>query len=232
MAGPHELPDDQPQPDRHGHLAPLEDGLSFINTRERVRGGWVDRLDSAAAALAWLSGHNLLHDDTRERLLAVWTTSPEAGARALDRIRSVRASMRELIEATVSRRAPAPEELRVINRALRAHYVYVLVPALDGVSMSHKHLGDPIEGALARLTESLAREVSQGLPERLRICANPDCAEAFLDRSRTGRRKWCNMATCGNRAKAARHRERRREASLVAGAPVQAPALAEGTAVS
>jgi len=32
----------------------------------------------------------------------------------------------------------------------------------------------------------------------------------FYDISRTGRRRWCDMATCGNRAKAARHRARAR----------------------
>ena len=40
--------------------------------------------------------------------------------------------------------------------------------------MNHKHEGDPVEGALARLVESIAREVSQGHPERIRVCANED----------------------------------------------------------
>ena len=56
----------------------------------------------------------------------------------------------------------------------------------------------------------LAREVSQGHPERLRVCANPDCRWVFSDSSRSGRRKWCDMNTCGNRAKVARHRQRRK----------------------
>jgi predicted RNA-binding Zn ribbon-like protein len=99
-----------------------------------------------------------------------------------------------------------------VNRVLRTPYTYVLVPSADGVSLSHRHEGDPIEGALARLVESLAREVSQGHPERLRICANEACRWVFNDSSRSGRRKWCEMSTCGNRAKVARHRERRRQA--------------------
>jgi flagellar biosynthesis GTPase FlhF len=32
----------------------------------------------------------------------------------------------------------------------------------------------------------------------------PDCRWVFSDSSRSGRRKWCDMNTCGNRAKAAR----------------------------
>jgi predicted RNA-binding Zn ribbon-like protein len=57
------------------------------------------------------------------------------------------------------------------------------------VSLDHKHEGDPIAGALARLTESVASEVSEGHPEQLRICANEDCRWVFSDTSRTGRRK-------------------------------------------
>ena len=82
--------------------------------------------------------------------------------------------------------------------------------------MDHKHEGDPVEGALARLVESIAREVSQGHPERMRVCANEECRWVFHDTSRCGRRKWCDMATCGNRAKVARHREKSRR-ELVAG---------------
>ena len=51
--------------------------------------------------------------------------------------------------------------------------------------------------------------------DRLRICANETCRWVFYDDSRTGRRKWCDMSTCGNRAKAARHRARQGEAAEV-----------------
>ncbi|MDW9413303.1 CGNR zinc finger domain-containing protein [Sinorhizobium meliloti] len=45
--------------------------------------------------------------------------------------------------------------------------------------------------------------------ERLKIC--PNCAWLFLDRSRNRSRTWCDMAVCGNRAKARRHYRRSRE---------------------
>ncbi|WP_446664793.1 CGNR zinc finger domain-containing protein [Flexivirga sp. B27] len=37
--------------------------------------------------------------------------------------------------------------------------------------------------------------------DRLRNCSGPDCPMIFLDLSRAGRRTWCSMARCGNRAK-------------------------------
>jgi predicted RNA-binding Zn ribbon-like protein len=43
---------------------------------------------------------------------------------------------------------------------------------------------------------------------RLRICASETCSARFYDRSPAARRRWCSMQTCGNQAKARRHRER------------------------
>jgi len=194
----------------HGHQADLQDGLDFVNTLGTRRGEPIDRIPTPDVALRWLEEHGLLHDETLDRLLAGSGSDQEAGARALGRIGRVRAAMRELIDATVERRPPDGNALGCVNRALRTPYTYELVPALDGVSLDHRHDGDPIDGALARLAESVAREVSQGQPDRLRICADEECRWVFNDTSPTGRRKWCDMATCGNRAKAARHRERQR----------------------
>ena len=52
-----------------------------------------------------------------------------------------------------------------------------------------------------------------GRPEevaRLRVCAAEGCSARFYDRSPGGRRRWCSMRTCGNAAKARRHRARGR----------------------
>ncbi|MFI6168492.1 CGNR zinc finger domain-containing protein [Nocardia sp. NPDC051052] len=46
-------------------------------------------------------------------------------------------------------------------------------------------------------------------PDRIRQCAHPDCVLFFYDTSKNGTRRWHSMATCGNRAKAARHYARK-----------------------
>jgi predicted RNA-binding Zn ribbon-like protein len=48
---------------------------------------------------------------------------------------------------------------------------------------------------------------------QIRECGAPDCNWLFLDRSRSGRRRWCDMSTCGNRAKARRYYSRHRRNS-------------------
>jgi predicted RNA-binding Zn ribbon-like protein len=195
----------------HGHQASLKDGLAFVNTLEFDRGQVKEHLPTAEVALAWLFDHSLLHRETRDDLLGRLADDPPAETRVLRRIGRVRAAIRELLVASVERRPPSARALGEVNRALRVHYVTYLLPATDGVSLDHRHEGDPVEGALGRLAESVARELTQGRPERLRVCENPDCRWIFVDTSHSGRRKWCDMRTCGNRVKVARHRQRRRE---------------------
>lgn len=43
---------------------------------------------------------------------------------------------------------------------------------------------------------------------RMRICDGRNCGWMFLDTSRNGLRRWCDMRTCGNVAKAHRHYRR------------------------
>ncbi|TMD12511.1 MAG: hypothetical protein E6J00_11605 [Chloroflexi bacterium] len=208
-------------PVQQGHLARLEDGLDFVNTLhfsgshkhadgDTPRGPTHDHLRTPGDALDWLVRHDLLHAATRDALVERYRLSPAEGDHVLARLRRLRQAMRAILETTVDSRPPSLGDLSELNRAMRTHYVYELVPGPDGVSLEHRHQGDPVDGAMARLAESLARELIQGEPGRLRICDNRECSWVFADRSRTARRKWCDMATCGNRAKVARHRARRR----------------------
>jgi predicted RNA-binding Zn ribbon-like protein len=196
---------------RHGHQASLADGLDFVNTLYYSKGVARDRLTDASVAVDWLQEHSLLHPYMAVALDSEVEADEGAAAKLLQRIQKVRWALRELLDAAVERRPPSDSALREVNRALRAQYVYELVPASDGVSLDHRHEGDPVSGAMARLSEAVARELTQNDKERLRVCANDECRWVFRDNSPAGRRKWCDMSSCGNRAKAARHRERQKQ---------------------
>jgi predicted RNA-binding Zn ribbon-like protein len=210
---------------RHGHQASLADGLDFVNTLSYSRGAPRDHLTDAGLAVTWLQGHQLLHRETAATLVADVSHDDAAAARLLQRIQKVRWALRELLDAAVDRRPPTDSALREVNRALRAQYIYELVPAADGVSLDHRHEGDAVAGALARLAEAVARELTQEDKERLRVCANDECRWVFRDNSPAGRRKWCDMSSCGNRAKAARHRERQKQKA-------ESAAATEGCAIN
>ena len=198
-------------PMQQGHLAPLQTGLDFVNTLDF----WPvphDHLDSPQAALEWLASHDLMHREARDDMLHQFEHAPAAGWQLLSRLHRIREAMRGVVEASVARRAPDPADLGEVNRAMRTHYIYELVPSPDGVSLDHRHQGDPVDGAMARLAESIAREVITGDTSRLGVCENDQCRWVFKDTSRTGKRKWCSMSSCGNRAKVARHRAKQRTA--------------------
>jgi predicted RNA-binding Zn ribbon-like protein len=72
-------------------------------------------------------------------------------------------------------------------------------------------VGDAFAGLMIPIVESAAEALIEGELARVRRCADQRCPRVFFDSTRNGRRRWCDMATCGNRAKAARFRARERE---------------------
>jgi predicted RNA-binding Zn ribbon-like protein len=79
-----------------------------------------------------------------------------------------------------------------------------------GFSRTFVPTGDAFAGMMIPIVESAADTlVGDELP-RVRRCADPRCHRVFFDGTRNGLKRWCDMGTCGNRAKAARHRARLR----------------------
>jgi predicted RNA-binding Zn ribbon-like protein len=191
------------RPAGHDHGVKLDDTFDFINTLEydAIEGFPNEHLATAEQAVEWFATRGLIHSE-----------SLDATARDLDRIRGVRAALREVADAVAEDRAPKRGALDRVNRTLRARAATELVAGADGIGIGHRHVGDPIDDALARVTEPLVQELASGNPERLRVCANDMCRWVFYDESRAGQRRWCDMTTCGNRAKAARHRARQKAA--------------------
>jgi predicted RNA-binding Zn ribbon-like protein len=58
---------------------------------------------------------------------------------------------------------------------------------------------------LAPVIWSAGDLVVAGSNRRIRRCANEECLWMFIDESKSGTRRWCQMSACGNRAKARRH---------------------------
>ena len=185
----------------HDHGARLDDTFDFLNTAELENGFPVDHLGTIEDAVRWFAERGLIHADHLD-----------ATERDLARVRAVRAALREVADAIVEARSPTATALDRVNRTIRSRAVTELVAGDDGVGVGHRHVGEPIDDALARIAEPFVEELASGHPERVRVCANDRCRWVFYDESRAGRRRWCDMSTCGNRAKAARHRARQRSA--------------------
>jgi predicted RNA-binding Zn ribbon-like protein len=207
-------------PTPHHHGVDLDEALDFLNTKELDSGALVDHLGSVDDVFEWIGGRDLVHAELLERERERARRDAEAAARVLARARRVRDALRELTDAVVEGRAAAPGAIAEVNRALRAREVIELEATSDGVRVGHRHVGDPIDDALARLADPIVHEISGGRPDRVRICADDTCRWIFYDASPTGRRRWCSMASCGNRAKAARHRARKKAEGIDQPRPV------------
>ena len=188
----------RPQGVEHDHEIDLDGALGFINTLEFEDGKPQEHLGQPADAAAWFRDHRLIHEADRHR----WTQAD------LERTRAVRAALRDVVDSVVLDRKPAKESLRLVNEVLDHGPRPQL--ELDGstVRIGHRHVGSAIAEALVPIAEAIVDELATGRPDRFRICANDTCRWTFYDASPTGRRRWCDMKTCGNRAKAARHRQR------------------------
>lgn len=191
------------------HYVSVDTALEFVDTIQTEKGVEVDLLTSTATAIDWLRAHGLLHEPVEPEVEAL-AVPGAASDRALARIRRVRAALREIVTASVEHRPAAERAIDEVNRVMLARQRFILVCGPGGV-LDHRHEGDAIDDVLARLAERIARQVISPDSDRLRICASDTCDGVFYDSSRTGRRRWCDMSTCGNRAKAARHRARSRQ---------------------
>lgn len=101
-----------------------------------------------------------------------------------------------------------------IDRHFRAEVLGQGTPALlagllEAIAATLRRSGTRPQALDTATARSALLLLAQPESERLKIC--PNCHWLFLDRSRNRSRAWCDMAVCGNRAKASRHYHRNRE---------------------
>jgi predicted RNA-binding Zn ribbon-like protein len=125
--------------------------------------------------------------------------------------------LREAIDALVTAAvegvpAPAAAVTLVDDWLVHAGSRPQLVRGDDGAPLLSKRLpADSARRALGMVALDAAEMLGTAEQRaRIRICGSDTCSARFYDRSPAGRRRWCSMRTCGNEAKARRHRARTR----------------------
>ncbi|MCP3957487.1 MAG: hypothetical protein GY719_06510 [bacterium] len=187
-------------------------GVAFVNTAGAREENRQVGVRSYAELLVWSQQVGVVSAAEAERLRQLAAERPDEAAAVYERAVKVRSVLFRLFLATGTKRQLPPEDLATANEALaRALPALRMVPAEQGLQWGWA--GD--EGALDRMLWPLlfsAAELlisARGRPH-VRQCAFKGCLLFFVDRSPSGQRKWCDMKTCGNRAKALRHRKWRR----------------------
>lgn len=189
---------------KNPHERPLFVGddlaLDFINSEFGVGAAHQECFSNDDAVLTWLRLAGVLPsniDDAPKGLLAL----------ALQ----LRHNAKSLVDAIKSGiRADAT----IINHILTAGCTPTAL-TWDSASNTFKVMRAHRQEDAASLLEPIAQAVVKLLTEApldlIKQCEAHDCTLMFYDKTKSHRRRWCNMATCGNRMKVAAFRSRHKE---------------------
>ena len=131
---------------------------------------------------------------------------PVAAGRVLQRA----IELRELFFRIFSVSQPRAEDLRELT-------------ALQQEASRHRHLSerdggiswswdrDRLDDVLWPVVDDAVALLTSDERNRIRTCQGDECRWLFVDNSRQGNRRWCDMTVCGNRAKAKRFYQKAKE---------------------
>jgi len=211
---------------------PSNISLDFANTVEWHAGpDPEERLTSYSSAVEWARRTEILSETQADTLLATAHANPVEEMEALGRIIALREAVYRIFSAVAHHRPPQPADLERLNAEFaeaskHLRLVVAVGPEAGGRVPGEEALPEPgalpgfewtwegVEDHLTSLLWPVARAATTLLssPElaRVRECAGDPCGWVFLDLSKNASRRWCDMADCGNRAKARRYRARKK----------------------
>jgi len=189
--------------------------LDFVNTDSNRS---FDALRDFDALMSWFEAAALVDNERSQGMRRRAREQPSGAMATLVDARRVRSTLRSLAErgtTTGNAEQVRAEALGEINRVLgRSGGTRRVERRSDGTyARTFVPVGDAFAGLMIPIVESAADALILGELPRVRRCADGRCGRVFYDSTKNGRRRWCDMATCGNRAKAARHRQKMREAA-------------------
>jgi len=194
-----EMPDDKNLP----HAPMLGDHLAMdlLNTQARSGDKVVEYWNSDADVLRWLWQCGI-SPTVKQSSLAVGELLLQAKA--------LRTLAHQLITGFKQ------EKLQNISELNTYLHTYVSAPHLkpdsDGkLVITRISRGDTAVSMLGQVAEAIAQLLVEGDAALIKQCEHPDCILWFYDRTKAHKRRWCSMATCGNRFKAAQFRKRNSE---------------------
>jgi predicted RNA-binding Zn ribbon-like protein len=121
----------------------------------------------------------------------------------------MRAHVAECVECARRGAPPPAGALAALNDALRAAPAYTRMSwSGTAVTVATRRSGDPWRDLCAELAQAAADLLGDPAVAAVRACEGAHCRLLFLPAH--PRRRWCSPATCGNRARVARHYRRHR----------------------
>jgi predicted RNA-binding Zn ribbon-like protein len=183
--------------------------LDFANTwgDERPKKAGLDYGD----LLAWSLEAGLLDNAAAGRLRRNASTRREDAAATVDGARRLGRAIAGVFRRVASGDMPLDSEVEALNRALAGALGRLRLRRGGACcTWTWSAADDDLDRMLWPVARSAADLLTSDRLDRVRECASPTCSWLFLDSSRNRSRKWCDMAVCGNRAKARRFYRRHR----------------------
>jgi len=182
--------------------------VDFVNLG-RVFSGSSPRPLSWERLITFLEAASVVSPERGAQLLALPNIDSRSSEGLLSRAQRLQTALREAFAAAVRRGRMVREWIESINEILRITEGHdELVSEADALRLEFIAKEDSLDWLLAAIARSGAEILAESAASRLRLCANPTCGLFFCDTSRTRKRRWCSMATCGNRHKVATFAQR------------------------
>jgi predicted RNA-binding Zn ribbon-like protein len=189
--------------------------LDFLNSVATPVDEPVDWIDDGEGLLAWLEQARLVSASVLDRLRA------QAMPGEFDGVAVQARSLREWFRGFVGERKGRPlaagdlDELGPLNRLLerdeRFSQIVMHGQATHfGIAVQPMRRWRSPESVLLPIGEAMAKFVCEEDFRDVKRCEGPTCTLMFADHTRGRVRRWCSMSVCGNRAKQAAHRHRKR----------------------
>ena len=131
-------------------------------------------------------------------------------ATAYDQLTELRDLIRRWTEKMVSGKSTGQQDLRTLNTYLKAPAYLQLVKRKGQILSELRPVTRDWEWVRSRIASSFVESLLDR-PDRLKICGNPLCQWAFVDKTKSNNRRWCNDRRCGNRDRVRRSRARAAE---------------------
>jgi predicted RNA-binding Zn ribbon-like protein len=177
--------------------------LAFANTLcWRGSSAPVEALGDGAALLDWIAASRPVAPALRRRVVA----QPGGAGALLGAALALREAIYRIFANVAAGDSVPARDLAALNRALaQAPPRARIARAGAGWAWQVAPAGPLAPALLAPVLWSAGDLLAGAARRDVRRCANDQCLWLFLDHSKGGTRRWCDMASCGNRAKARRH---------------------------
>ncbi len=184
--------------------------VDLVNTVDWTRDGLKDeRLGDYQRLTRWAEGSGVVSPDLVAKLRRRAAKRPAHASTVYRAALQAREIIRRLFLELVGGSAVAGT-VADFNRILAPALQHLRVTPLGTaprLQLGWKDEENRLDSVLWPVLWSAASLITSEEASRIRVCGGEDCGWMYVDRSRNGLRRWCQMESCGTREKTRRRRQ-------------------------